>query len=112
LTQTQFLQILLAGLKNQDPLNPVDSSSFLTQMTQYANVQGEQTLNANFTQLLQLQQLTDGSSLIGKKVVYTAPDGSTGTGAVGSVSVQNGQVILDVGSAQIGLSEVLGVSAS
>src|SRR5579871_5019506 len=101
LSQGQFLQILLSGLQNQDPLNPVDTTTFLTQMTQFANVEGQQTLNANFTQLLQLQQLTDGSNLIGKKVSYQGSNGATGFGTVAGVSVQSGQILLSVGSNQI-----------
>ncbi len=110
LSQGQFLQILLSGLQNQDPLNPADTTTFLTQMTQFANVEGQQTLNANFTQLLQLQQLTDGSNLIGKKVSYQGSNGATGFGTVAGVSVQSGQILLSVGSNQIGLSQVLSVS--
>src|ERR1700722_9160646 len=105
LTQQQFLQILLSGLQNQDPLNPVDTTTFLTQMTEFANVEGQQTLNANFTQMLQLQQLTDGSSLIGKTVSYTASNGSTASGSVGGVSVQGGQIYLAVGSNLIALNQ-------
>jgi flagellar basal-body rod modification protein FlgD len=112
LTQSQFLQILLAGLQNQDPLNPVDTSTFLTQMTEFANVEGQQTLNANFTQMLQLQQLTDGASLIGQTISYTASNGSTASGTVGGVSVQNGQIYLGVGSTQVGLSQVLSIAPS
>lgn len=110
LSQGQFLQILLSGLQNQDPLNPVDTTTFLTQMTEFANVEGQQTLNANFTQLLQLQQLTDGSSLIGKKVSYNGSNGATGSGTVAGVSVQSGQILLSVGGNQIGLNQVLTVS--
>src|SRR5579871_831713 len=107
LTQQQFLQILLSGLQNQDPLNPVDTTTFLTQMTEFANVEGQQTLNANFTQMLQLQQLTDGASLIGKTVSYTASNGSTASGTVAGVSVQGGQIYLGIGKNQVGLSQVL-----
>jgi flagellar basal-body rod modification protein FlgD len=37
-----FLQLLVAQIQNQDPLNPSDSIEFLTQLSQFTQV--EQTL--------------------------------------------------------------------
>jgi flagellar basal-body rod modification protein FlgD len=33
--KNMFLQLLVAQLKNQDPTNPTDSSTFVTQLCQY-----------------------------------------------------------------------------
>jgi flagellar basal-body rod modification protein FlgD len=33
--QSMFLQLLVAQLKNQDPLQPMDSSTFVTQLAQF-----------------------------------------------------------------------------
>ena len=38
-----FLQLLVAQIKNQDPLNPTDGVQFLTQLAQFQQV--EQSLN-------------------------------------------------------------------
>ena len=37
---TNFLTLMLAQLKNQDPTSPVDSNTFLTQLAQLSEVQG------------------------------------------------------------------------
>jgi len=37
--QTMFLQLLVAQLQNQDPLNPVDGTAFVTQLAQMQQVQ-------------------------------------------------------------------------
>ena len=42
-TKSMFLQLLVAQLKNQDPLNPTDSGQFLTQLAQFQDL--EQNLN-------------------------------------------------------------------
>jgi len=34
-----FLQLLVAQIKNQDPLNPVDSMQFVSQLTQFSELE-------------------------------------------------------------------------
>src|SRR5579863_720178 len=48
---TDFLTLMLAQLKNQDPTSPVDSNTFLTQLAQLSEVQGISSLNTNFSAL-------------------------------------------------------------
>jgi flagellar basal-body rod modification protein FlgD len=62
ITSQQFLQLLVTQLQNQDPLNPVDPSSFLTSLASLDTVGSVNTLNASFASELQLQQLTSGAS--------------------------------------------------
>lgn len=71
-----FMELLMAQLQNQDPTNPTDSSNFLTQQAQLANVQQMQTL----TNVLQNNSaIAQGSSVVGKQVDVTVP-GSTAIG--------------------------------
>ena len=42
-TKDMFLQLLVAQIKNQDPLNPADGAQFLTQLAQFQTL--EQSLN-------------------------------------------------------------------
>lgn len=109
-SQDQFLQLLIAQLQNQDPLNPTSSTDFINQLATLNQVQGLTTLNASFSQMLKLQQLTQGADLIGKTVTYTSSDGTTTqSGTVGSVAVQNGSFVLQVGSDSVGLNQVQSV---
>jgi flagellar basal-body rod modification protein FlgD len=41
--QSQFLQLLVAQLKEQDPLNPMDGTQFVTQLAQFSSL--EQLIN-------------------------------------------------------------------
>jgi len=50
--QATFLQLLVAQIKNQDPLSPSDSTQFLTQLAQFSEL--EQMTNVN-TQLQQIR---------------------------------------------------------
>ena len=42
--KTMFLQLLVAQLKNQDPLNPTDSGQFMQQLAQFQQL--EQSVNS------------------------------------------------------------------
>ena len=109
ITADQFLQLLVTQLQNQDPLNPVDPTSFLNGLASLDTVDGISSLNASFASLLQLEQLSGGASLIGQTVTYTTDSGASQSGVVTGLSVQNGQLFVDIGSNQIGLNQVTAV---
>lgn len=108
--QDQFLQLLVAQLKNQDPLDPVSNQDFISQLATLNSVQGLQDLNASFGQMLKLQQLTQGSDLIGKTVSYTPTNGSQTTGTVSAVSVDNGSFVLKIGTDTVTLDQINNVT--
>jgi flagellar basal-body rod modification protein FlgD len=43
-TKNMFLQLLVAQIKNQDPMNPSDGAQYLTQLAQFQQL--EQSLNS------------------------------------------------------------------
>lgn len=102
----QFLQLLVAQLQNQDPLNPVSDKEFIAQLTALNTLESLNNLNVSFAQMLRLQQLTQGASLLGKAVEYVPPGGALTTGTVDAITVQNGQFVLTVGSTQVPLDQV------
>lgn len=109
--QDQFLQLLVTQLQNQDPLDPVSDKDFIAQLATLSQLQGIQDLNANFGEMLKLQQLTNGTSLIGKTVEYRpTPDAPVKTGKVGSLAVDNGNFVLVIGQDRVGLDQIERVS--
>src|SRR5438128_316492 len=96
--QADFLKLLMAQMKNQDPMSPMQGTEFTTQLAQFSSLQGIQQLNTNFANLLLLQGLTQGTNLIGKTVTYTQPNATQPRqGVVQSVSVAGGNVQLVIG---------------
>ena len=78
-----FLEMLVAQLQNQDPLNPMEGSEFSAQLAQFSQL--EQLMNLNDTMLSMKDAFENSSSkdvtnYIGKEVV----------GDVDSMSVKNG----------------------
>lgn len=67
----------------------------------------------DFAQVLLLQSLTQGASLVGKSVVYNVNGSSQPRkGLVSSVAVENGNVSLLVNGNKIALSQVRAIVAS
>jgi len=108
--QNQFLQLLTTQLKNQDPLNPVSSTDMVAQLAQISNLSATEQLNSNFSDLLMLNQLTQGANLVGDTVQYYNGNSGIAQGMVAAASVQNGQLLLNVNGQAVPLSEVISVS--
>ncbi|CCE00044.1 FlgD immunoglobulin-like domain containing protein [Bradyrhizobium sp. STM 3809] len=51
LSSTDFLQLLVSELQNQDPLNATSVTDFINQMTSYANYTSQQSLNTSMNSL-------------------------------------------------------------
>ncbi|MDB5342358.1 MAG: flagellar hook capping protein [Schlesneria sp.] len=109
--QNQFLQLLVAQMKSQNPLEPTSNQEFLGQLAQFSTLSGIESLNSNFSDMLSLQEITQGSSLIGKKVAYTDADSKTQTGTVDSVVVKDGTAQLQINGSLVTLDKVMEVAA-
>src|SRR6202521_2336273 len=88
---TDFLTLMLAQLKNQDPTSPVDSNTFLSQLASLSEVQGITNLNTSFSalsgsmvssQALQASSLLGHQALVSSSTATLATAGGTITGAV------------------------------
>jgi flagellar basal-body rod modification protein FlgD len=100
---TNFLTLMLAQLKNQDPTSPVDSNQFLNQLASLSTVQGITQLNTSFASLsssLTSNQAMQASTLLGHHVLVSSPtaelaaNGSV-TGAI-SVPQTTSQAVLNI----------------
>lgn len=68
----QFITLMLAQLKNQDPLKPLEPSEFLGQLAQFSTVTGVQGMSASVSELvgsLRSSQALSGAGLVGREVL-------------------------------------------
>jgi flagellar basal-body rod modification protein FlgD len=49
---TQFLQLLVAQLQNQDPMNPVDNQQFVAQLATFSSLEQLVSINQGVTKLV------------------------------------------------------------
>jgi len=72
LDQDAFLELMLTQIQHQDPLNPMESGDFLSQMAQFGTVNGITELNTSFATLsssLQSSQALQASTMVGNTVL-------------------------------------------
>jgi flagellar basal-body rod modification protein FlgD len=72
LGQDAFLELMLTQLQHQDPLNPMESADFLSQVAQFGTVNGITELNGSFATLsssLQSNQALQASTMVGNTVL-------------------------------------------
>lgn len=89
--QDQFLNLMIAQLKNQDPFKPLQSGEFLTQIAQFGTVTGIKDLKSSFSDLassLSSNQALQASSLVGRTVNVASSTGVLQQGAPLSGSVE------------------------
>jgi flagellar basal-body rod modification protein FlgD len=60
-----FLQLLTTQLKNQNPLDPLDTNQFTQQLVQFAQVEQQINMNQSLSSLIALQTATQASAAIG-----------------------------------------------
>lgn len=82
LDKDAFLRLLVEQLKNQDPMNPQDSSAFMAQMAQFTMVEqltnlNEEivSLNEGMGRLIISQEMAEASGLLGRQVGVQTEDG-------------------------------------
>ena len=79
LATADYLSLMTAQLKNQDPLEPMDNGEFLGQIAQFATVSGIgdlQTSFDNFSAAMQSDQALQGSALVGRSVLVPSSIGT------------------------------------
>ena len=95
LGQAQFMQLMIAQLKNKDPTQPTDPSAFLSQLAQFGTVTGIQNMEDSLSTLsdsLRSSQVLGGTTLVGHYVLADASEGSIGaTGDIaGTTTIPDG----------------------
>jgi flagellar basal-body rod modification protein FlgD len=60
-----FLQLLTTQLKNQNPLEPLDTNQFTQQLVQFAQVEQQINMNSSLGTLISLQQASQTSAALG-----------------------------------------------
>jgi len=84
LNYNDFLTLLMAEMKNQDPTQPMDPAQMVSQLATVSEVGQAVQTNTHLASLLTATSLTQAESLIGKTI--TSSDGAA-SGQVASVSV-------------------------
>ncbi len=91
-----FLDLMLAQLQNQDPLDPVDNDKLLAQISQIREIGASDKLTETLDSVLLGQNVTTATGLIGSEIKGVSEEGNFVTGAVQQVTINEGNPILEV----------------
>lgn len=86
LNYESFLRLLVAQMKNQDPLNPMEGTEYTAQLAQFSSLEQSIKMNDKLDAVIGSMMLSQAESVIGRTV--TSADGSV-TGEVESVTLSS-----------------------
>ena len=101
LGQDDFLKLMIAQFRNQDPFQPMENGEFLGQLAQFSTVNGIDSLNTSFAGLagsIQDEQALQAANLVGHSVLavtdiaYLAESGPVSGAVEIDAAVSNVQI--------------------
>ena len=97
LNKDEFLQLLVGQLKNQNPLSPVGSQEFMSQMAAFSTLEQVTNLAVSNEELNGMISTNQSLALVGKQVSYANESGATVEGTVESVDFGKEGASLTIG---------------
>jgi flagellar basal-body rod modification protein FlgD len=95
ISQANFLQLLLAQLRTQDPLEPTDNQQFVTQLASFSALEINRQQSERVENLLTVQAVTQSIGLIGKNIELRTAQGNS-NGMVTALSIVAGEPRLTI----------------
>ncbi len=86
-----FLNLMIAELQNQDPLNPLENNELIAQIGQIRSVGATDKLTETLDAVLLGQNISSATNLIGAEITGLSDDNQRVDGIVDRISVAEGQ---------------------
>ena len=98
LDKDAFLQLLVAQMQYQDPLEPTDNTQYVSQLASFSSLEQMQNMSSSLESMSAAADLQRASLLVGQfATVDTDGQGSYLTGKVDSVEFKDGEAKLSIG---------------
>jgi flagellar basal-body rod modification protein FlgD len=107
----QFIKLLVTEMQNQDPMNPMDNSEILQQISQLRAIASNDKMTTSLTSLKLQQDMVSGNAMLNQTVKAVDTAGISVTGKVDKVSIADNKVQLHIGEHTVnltGVSEIKG----
>lgn len=98
LDKDAFLQLLVAQMKYQDPLEPTDNTEYVSQLATFSQLEETQNMQATLTQM-------EANNLVGQQVILKVT--SSTTGETSYVSGQVDYTVLESGKTYLSVNDKL-----
>jgi flagellar basal-body rod modification protein FlgD len=109
LDSSQFMEILMAQLTHQNPLEPMNNAEMMSQFSQLNSLQELRDIHTAVDKLSASNQVIYLASLIGKTVKVNRPDGNVLEGVVEEVITEKDNPQLRIGTEKVSVNDVIEV---
>jgi flagellar basal-body rod modification protein FlgD len=96
INQNDFIKLFVSELQFQDPMQPLDNSQFLLQLSQFENIELNGEMNQGIQDLLTMKSTDQSISLLNHPVQVTGSGGSSTSGKITAVAFTTNGVELTV----------------
>jgi flagellar basal-body rod modification protein FlgD len=111
LGKDEFLKLLVAQLKYQDPLEPTTSDEFVATSAQFTVVEKLDELTKQGAASALVSSLTTASSLVGREITAIGNQGRI-TAVVERSEINSGEVVLVTDQGAVTLNQIVSVGAA
>jgi len=120
LSSNDFLKLLIAELKNQDPMAPTDSVQMLQQISQIRQITSNDAMTATMNSVQVGQEMANASQMVGKRISALDQNNQEIEGVVSRVTISPAntnsnsgrEIRLHVGEQQVEMSKVRSILPS
>jgi flagellar basal-body rod modification protein FlgD len=114
LGKDDFMQLLIAQLRNQDPMKPMEDKEFISQLAQFSSLEATEKMTAQLEELSTSGIITQAATLLGKQVTAKLTSGETVTGTVSQVKIVGGKPVAVVNGTELetSLINVIGTAST
>ena len=106
LDKDAFLQLLVAQMKYQDPLEPTDNTQYVSQLASFSSLEQMTNMNESLANMSMASDLQRASNLVGKFASVDV-NGQTITGKVDTVEYKDGTAYLSIEGEKYPLSSLV-----
>jgi flagellar hook assembly protein FlgD len=85
-----FIKLMIAELQNQDPMNPMDNTQMLEQISQIREIGSNDRLSQTLDAVLLGQNISTANNMIGQTITALDDDAKTFVGTVERVAIEDG----------------------
>src|SRR5215210_1726416 len=95
-----FMKLLVAQMRQQNPMEPTDDKEMIAQMTQFSMLEQITNLATSSADAAASTSMGQAVTLLGHTVTYLGSDGAVQTGTVDEVKMVSGKPNLTVGGVE------------
>jgi len=103
LDSNDFMDLMITQLQNQNPMEPMENTEYIAQMAEFSALEQMQSMNTSINTMYAF-------GLMGKEVTVDNGDGTTITGIVETVTMNNGSNYIEIDGVQYDSISVMSAS--